>query len=58
MQLQVLALLGMLLLQLKAVHSWHWSLTWELAVPLFAMYFVFITEALALDFIEFRFQSF
>jgi hypothetical protein len=49
----VLALLGMLLLQVKAVHSWQWTLTWELGLPLFFMYFVFIVEALALDFVVF-----
>lgn len=49
----MLALLGMLLLQVKAVQYWRWSLTWELAIPLFGMYFVFIIEALILDFIDF-----
>mmetsp|Transcript_28216 Transcript_28216/g.70988 ORF Transcript_28216/g.70988 Transcript_28216/m.70988 type:complete len:146 (-) Transcript_28216:219-656(-) len=51
--IQVLALLGVLVLQVQAVRAWNWSLSWELALPLFGMYFVFIIEALILDLVVF-----
>lgn len=52
-QLSVLTLLGMVLLTIKAVDMWKWTLSWELGVPMFALYFIFIAEALLLEYIEF-----
>lgn len=49
----MLTLLGMVLLTIKAVDMWKWTLSWELGVPMFALYFIFIAEALLLEYIEF-----